>query len=75
MVYLIGKLNKKPIILTFGQFDHLVILNKSIWACPTSLVVFFINHKMVFLINEIAQKIGQPKNINLENNSIYKYNK
>jgi len=75
MVYLIGKLNKKLIILTFGQFDHLVILNKSIWTCPTSLVVFFINHKMVFLLNEIAQKIGQPKNINLENNSIYKYNK
>jgi hypothetical protein len=30
MVYLIGKLNQEPIILTFGQFDHLVILDKSI---------------------------------------------
>ncbi len=30
MIYLIEKLNKKLIILTFGQFDHLVILNKSI---------------------------------------------
>jgi hypothetical protein len=40
-IYLIGKLNKKPIILTFGQFDHLVILNKSIWTCPTWLMVFF----------------------------------
>jgi hypothetical protein len=27
IVYLIGKLNKKLIILTFGQFDHLVILD------------------------------------------------
>jgi hypothetical protein len=50
-IYLIGKLNKKPIILTFGQFDHLVILNKSIWTCPTWLMVFFINHKMVFWIS------------------------
>jgi hypothetical protein len=30
MVYLIGEVNKKSIILTFGQFDHLVILDKSI---------------------------------------------
>jgi hypothetical protein len=30
MVYLIGKLDQKPILLTFGQFDHLVILAKSI---------------------------------------------
>jgi hypothetical protein len=30
MVYLIEKLNQKPIILTFSQFDHLVILDKSI---------------------------------------------
>jgi hypothetical protein len=29
-IYLTGKLNKKPIILTFGQFDHLVILDKLI---------------------------------------------
>jgi hypothetical protein len=30
MVYLIEKLNQKLIILTFGQFDHLVIQDKSI---------------------------------------------
>jgi hypothetical protein len=30
IVYLIGEVNKKSIILTFGQFDHLVILDKSI---------------------------------------------
>ncbi len=29
-VYLTRKLNQKPIILTFGQFDHLVILDKLI---------------------------------------------
>jgi hypothetical protein len=75
MVYLIGKLKQKPIILTFGQFDHLVKLNKLIWTCPTSLVIFFTNHKMVFFINEIAQKIGQPKKIYLKNSSISKYNK
>jgi hypothetical protein len=53
MVNLTRKLNKKPIILTFGQFDHLVRLDKSIWTCPTWLVVF--------LINQIGQKIEQPK--------------
>jgi hypothetical protein len=30
MVYLIEKQDKKSIILTFGQFDHLVMLDKSI---------------------------------------------
>jgi hypothetical protein len=30
MVYFTRKLNQKLVILTFGQFDHLVILNKSI---------------------------------------------
>lgn len=30
MVYFIEKLNQKPTILTFDQFDHLVILIKSI---------------------------------------------
>jgi len=30
MVYLTGKVNQKLIILTFGQFNHLVILDKSI---------------------------------------------
>jgi hypothetical protein len=30
MVYLVEKLNQKPVILTFGQFDHLVIQDKSI---------------------------------------------
>jgi hypothetical protein len=29
-IYLIKKLNKKPIILTFGQFDHLIIMDKLI---------------------------------------------
>jgi len=26
-----------------------------------TLIVFFIDHKMVFFINQIGQKIGQPK--------------
>jgi hypothetical protein len=30
MIYLIGKLNQELVILTFGQFDHLVMLDKSI---------------------------------------------
>jgi hypothetical protein len=30
IVYLTGKLNQKLVILTFGQFEHLVILDKSI---------------------------------------------
>jgi hypothetical protein len=30
MVYFIGKLNQKPFVLAFDQFDHLVILDKSI---------------------------------------------
>jgi len=33
MVYLIEKLNKNPVILTFGQFD--LILDKSISTRPT----------------------------------------
>jgi hypothetical protein len=64
MVYLTIKLDQKSIILTFGQFDHLVVLDKSTWTCSTWLVVFFINHKMVFLVGQIGQKFGQPKNKN-----------
>jgi hypothetical protein len=64
MVYLTRKLDQKPIILTIGQFDHLVILDKSIWAHPTWLVVFLTKHKMVFLTSQIEQKIGYPKKIN-----------
>jgi hypothetical protein len=52
---LIGKLDKKLVILIFGQFDHLVRLEKLIWTCPTWLVVFFTDHKMVFLIGQIKQ--------------------
>ncbi len=74
MIYLTKKLNQELIIfMTFGQFDHLVILNKSIWTCPTWLVVFFIDHKMGFLTSQIAQKFKQPKKINLKNNLICKY--
>jgi hypothetical protein len=51
IVYLIKNQIKNQVILTFGQFDHLVIHDKSIWACPTWLMVFFIGHKMVFLIS------------------------
>jgi hypothetical protein len=56
MVYLIGKLNQKLVILTFGQFDNLVILVKSIWTCPIWLIVFLTNHKMIFLIGQIGYK-------------------
>jgi len=34
-MYLIGKLNQKLVILTFGQFDHLLILDNLIWTHPT----------------------------------------
>jgi hypothetical protein len=40
MVYLTKKLDKKLVILTFDQFDHLIILDKSIWTCPIWLVFF-----------------------------------
>jgi hypothetical protein len=63
MVYLIGKLNKKLIILTFDQFDHLIILDKSIWTCPTWLMFLLIDHKMVFFTSQIGQKIGQLKKL------------
>jgi len=53
--YLTGKLDQKSIILTYGQFDHLFILVNSIWPCSIWLVVFFINHKMVFLTSQIVQ--------------------
>jgi len=64
MVYLIGQVNQKLVILTFGQFDHIIILDKSIWTCPTWLVIFFTNHKMVFLTNQIEQKFGQSNKFN-----------
>jgi hypothetical protein len=54
MVYLTRKLDQ--IILTFGQFDHLVILNKLTSLHLIWLVVFFANHKMVFFIGQIGQK-------------------
>jgi hypothetical protein len=53
MVYLTIKLNKKKVILTFGQFDHLVILDKLNFNM-FRLVVFFIDHKMVSFINQIG---------------------
>jgi hypothetical protein len=63
MVYLIGKLNQNKVILTFGQFDHLIILDPLIWTRPTLLMVFFIDHNMIFLTSQIRQKFGQPKKI------------
>jgi hypothetical protein len=41
-----------------NQFDHLVMLDKSIWTCPTWVVIFLTNHKIIFLISQIEQKIG-----------------
>ncbi len=73
MVYLIGQVNQKLVILTFGQFDHIIILDKSIWTCLTWLVIFFTNHKMVFLTNQIKQKFGQSNKFNFLNSSNYKY--
>jgi hypothetical protein len=58
VVYLTGKLDQKLIILTFDQFDHLIILDKSIWTCPTWLMFLLTDHKMVFLTSQIGQKIG-----------------
>jgi hypothetical protein len=57
MIYFIRKLDQKLVILTFGQFDHLVVVDKSIWTCPTWLLVFLTNHKMVFFTSQIGQKI------------------
>jgi hypothetical protein len=71
-VYLTRKLNQKPVILTFGQFDHLIIFGKSIWTHPIWLMVFFIDHKMVFSTSQIEQIFGQPKK-NLKNSWICKY--
>jgi hypothetical protein len=64
MVYLIRKLNKRPIILIVGQFNHLVILDKLIRARSIWLVIFFTDHKMVFMTNQIEPKIGEPKILN-----------
>jgi hypothetical protein len=64
MIYLTRKLNQEPIILTLSQFDHLVILYKLIWTRPIWLANFFIDLKMIFLTNQIKQKIGQWKKIN-----------
>jgi len=63
MVYLTGKLDQKPIILTFGKFDHLVILDKSIWTCPTWLVVFLLTIKWSFWIIKSDKKLGSQNNL------------
>jgi len=62
-IYSTRKLNQKPFILTFGQLDHLIVLDKLIWTHPTWLMVFLIDHKMVFLTNQIGQKFEQPKKL------------
>jgi hypothetical protein len=64
MVYFIGELNQKPIILTFDEFDRLILLNKSIWTHSTWLVIFLTNHKMVFLTSQIGPKKWAAKKIN-----------
>ncbi len=69
-IYLIGKLNQKPVILTFGQFDHLVILDKLIWTHPIWLMVFLTHHKMVFLTNWTNFWVAPKKK---KKNSVYKY--
>jgi hypothetical protein len=70
--YLIRKLDKKLVILTYGKFHHLVILINSIWPCSTWLMVFLINHKMVFLTSQIVQTNWQPKHFNWKINPNFK---
>jgi hypothetical protein len=62
MVYLIGKLDQTPIIITFGKFDDLVILDKSIQTRPMDWW-FFITLKMVLLNNQMHRKLGHQKNL------------
>jgi len=74
MVYLIGKWDQKSIILKFGQFNHLIILDKLIWTCPTWLVVFFTDHQMIIWFVKLdKKKLGSQKNLIKKNNSILKY--
>jgi hypothetical protein len=61
--WLIRTLDQKPIVLTFGQFDHLIILDKSIWTHSIWLVVYFIDHK-------ILKKIGTIK---IDNKYVWKW--
>jgi hypothetical protein len=70
--WFIWKLNQELVILTFDQFDHLVILKKPIRTCLTWVVIFLTNHKMIFLTNQIRQKFGQLKKL-IKNSSICKY--
>jgi hypothetical protein len=63
MVYLIGKLNQKPVTLTFGQFDPLVILNKLIWTHPTRLMVFLLTIKWSFWLIKLDKKLGNQKTL------------
>jgi hypothetical protein len=59
--WLTRTLDQKPIILTFGQFDHLIILNKSIWTHLIWLVVFFIDHKWSFWLVKLNKNLGKEK--------------
>jgi hypothetical protein len=63
MVYLTRKLNQKPIMLTFGRFDHLLILDKSFWTCPTWLVVFWLTIKWSFWLFKLDKKLGIQEKI------------
>ncbi len=58
---MIGKLNKKSFILTFGQFWPLGHTGQVNLTTSNLTSGFFIEHKMVFLIGQLGQKIGQPK--------------
>jgi hypothetical protein len=58
IVYLIRKLDKKPIVLTFGQIrplSHIRQVNLNMSNLTSGV---FTDHKMVFLTSQIEQKIG-----------------
>ncbi len=67
MVYLIRKLNQKQVILTFGQFDNLVIWISQFEHVHFDRWFFFTNHKMVFLTSQIRQKNWATKKLILKN--------
>jgi hypothetical protein len=47
----------------WSNFDHLVILNKLIWTCPTRLMAFWLTIKWSFWLVKSDKKLSNQKNL------------
>ncbi len=57
MIYLTRKLNKKQVILTFGQFDQLIILDKLIQHLQLDWWFFLLTIKWFLLLIKLEKTL------------------